>query len=53
MAGNQKGKWTPSGSYRGAWSREVQQSEMDDDRSTEGDFILAPPIAAFKVFETP
>jgi hypothetical protein len=29
---------------------EVQQSDMDDDGSSEGDFILAPSIAAFKVF---
>jgi hypothetical protein len=33
-------------------SSEVQQSGMDDDGSSEGDFILALPIAAFKVFRT-
>jgi hypothetical protein len=38
------------GSYRRAWSNEVQQSDMYDDGSSEGDFILAPPVAAFKVF---
>ena len=43
MVGNQKGKWTPTGSYGRAWSREVQQSDMDDDGSSEGNFILAPP----------
>jgi hypothetical protein len=52
MVSNQKGKWTPTGSYRRAWSSEVQQSDMDDHGSSEGDFILAPPIAAFKVFGT-
>jgi hypothetical protein len=35
-----------------AVSSEVQQSGMDDDGSSEGDFILALPIAAFKVFGT-
>jgi hypothetical protein len=29
---------------------EAQQSNMDDDGSSEGDFIFAPPLAAFKVF---
>ena len=33
-------------------SSEVQQSGMDDDGSSEGNFILASPIAAFKVFGT-
>jgi hypothetical protein len=33
-------------------SSEVQQSGMDDDGSSEGYFILASPIAAFKVFGT-
>jgi hypothetical protein len=33
-------------------SSEVQQSGMDDDGSSEGDFILPLPIAAFKVFGT-
>jgi hypothetical protein len=38
------------GSCRRAWNSEVQQSDMDDHGSSEGDFILAPAIAAFKVF---
>ncbi|HXN96603.1 MAG TPA: hypothetical protein VN879_19010 [Candidatus Acidoferrales bacterium] len=33
-------------------SSEVQLSGMDDDGSSEGNFILASPIAAFKVFGT-
>jgi len=52
MVSSQKGKWTSTGSYKRAWSSEVQQSDMDDDGSSERDFILAPPIAAFKVFGT-
>jgi hypothetical protein len=49
MVSSQKGKWTPS-SCRRAWNSEVQQSDMDDHGSSEGDFILASAIAAFKVF---
>jgi hypothetical protein len=52
MVSTQKGKRTPTGSYRRAWNSEVQQSDMDNDCSSEGDFILAPPIAAFKFFGT-
>jgi hypothetical protein len=52
MVSNQKGKWTSAGSYTRAWSSEVQQSGMDDNGSSEGDFILAPPISTFKVFGT-
>jgi hypothetical protein len=33
-------------------SSKVQKSDVDDDGSSEGDFIFAPPIAAFKVFGT-
>jgi hypothetical protein len=52
MVSNQIGKWTPTGSNRRAWSREVQRSDMDDDCSSEGNFILASPTGAFKVFGT-
>jgi hypothetical protein len=52
MIRNQKGKCTPTGSYRWACSSEARQSDMDDDSSSEGDFILASPIATFKVFGT-
>ena len=52
MVSSQKGKWTPKGSYSRAWNSEVQQSDLDDDGSSEGNFILAPPLAAFKFFGT-
>ena len=52
MVSSQKGKWTSTGSYKRAWSSEVQQTDMDDAGSSEGDFNLAPPRAAFKVFGT-
>jgi hypothetical protein len=29
---------------------EAQRSDMDDNGSSEGDFIFAPSIVAFKVF---
>jgi hypothetical protein len=50
LVSNQKEKWAPAGSCRRAWGTEVQKSDMDDDGSSEGDFILAASIAAFKVF---
>jgi hypothetical protein len=52
MVSNQKEKCTPAGFGRPAWSTEVQQSDMNDDVSSEGGFILAPSIAPFKVFDT-
>jgi hypothetical protein len=33
-------------------SSKVQKSDMDDDGSSEADFIFAPPIAAFNAFGT-
>jgi hypothetical protein len=52
MVSNQKEKWTPAGFCTRAWNTEVQQSDMNADVSSEGGFILAPSIAAFKVFGT-